>query len=496
MKSEELQQLVEANENLVLAVLQAHAQRAAAEKKIRDLACMVELDALTNLPNRLVLQDRLRHAIVNAKRGGDRLALLFIDLNKFKQINDTLGHLTGDEVLKTVARCLTASVRESDTVSRHGGDEFVVLLEKITELSDVTEVVKKILSSIGTPNQVGSHTIHLTASVGISLFPDDGDNAETLFLLADKAMYAAKRAGNGGFVSAGENNAEDSIATNAIPASPIRHLLEERGRRQEYRRSEDEQMAAATLAAHELQAEAELALRRQTEFMAMLAHELRNPLGPIRNAASIIGHVLPDSATAVKMQELINRQVSHMAKLLDDVFDMSRIATGKLHMDCKCIDFVKIIKEAIDSVQSSIDARQQRLQYTVPDFAVEIVGDAGRLVQVFANLLDNASKYSPEEGPITLTMEIGEASVGVKVTDTGIGITAEALPNVFQMFAQDSHASRFNGHGLGIGLAFVKDIIEAHCGVVTAHSEGIGLGSHFMVTLPTRSIFSDPSPER
>lgn len=494
MMSEQLQQLVEANEGLVLAIMRAHAQRAADEKKIRDLAHAVETDALTHLPNRQLLLDRLGHAIVNAKRCGDRLALLFIDLNKFKQINDTLGHAAGDQVLKTAAQCLTSCVRESDTVSRHGGDEFVILLEKVSGRPDVTEIVEKILAALGASNRVGSHAIRLTASVGISLYPDDGNEAEVLFALADRAMYAAKRDRYGSFVFAGISEATAPNVADAPLMPPFVIVPVETEQRHVYRRSADEQMVSVTLAAQELQADAEKALRRQTEFMAVLAHELRNPLGPIRNAASLIGRGSPDPAVAIKVHDLIERQVTQMTKLLDDVFDMSRIATGKMRMESESVDIVTTIRQAVDGVQFSMDARRQTLHCTLPDCAVQIVGDPVRLVQIFANLLDNASKYTPEDGPIALIVEAGESAVVVKVIDSGIGITAEALPNVFQLFVQDAHAARFNGRGLGIGLALVKNLVEAHHGAVTAHSDGIGHGSAFTVTLPTKLGLSRSAP--
>lgn len=486
MNSDQLAQLVEANEHLVQAVLQAHAQRALDEKKIRDMTLLADLDVLTHLPNRLILLDRVSHAIDNAKRSGDRLALLFIDLNKFKHINDTLGHAAGDQVLKIAAHCMTSSVRESDTVSRHGGDEFVIFLEKVSDLSDVTSIVKKIFAALGEPSRVGAHMIRLTASVGISLYPDDGNDADMLLAQADSAMYAAKRSGNARFVFAGAMTAGPSSSAGAAQVLPFEISLGEKEHRRAYRRNSDEQMAFATLAAQELQASAEQALRRQTEFMATLAHELRNPLGPIRNAASIIGKAPPDSATAIKIHALLDRQVTHMTKLLDDVFDMSRIATGKMRIECECIDIVTAIRQAVDSVQASIDARLQKLDCALPDFAVEIVGDPVRLVQIFANLLDNASKYTPKEGLIEITVETNVTSVIVAITDTGIGITAEALPNVFEFFVQDTHAVHFNGHGLGIGLALVKDLVEAHYGTVTAQSDGAGLGSRFAVTLPRK----------
>lgn len=265
---------------------------------------------------------------------------------------------------------------------------------------------------------------------------------------------------------------------------PYEILLGKKEHRHAYRRTADEQMVIATLAAQELQAGAELALRRQTEFMATLAHELRSPLGPIRNAASLIRQAPPAPAMAIKIHDLLDRQVTHMTKLVDDVFDMSRIATGKMQVEREHIDIVTTIRQVVDDVQFSIDARRQKLHCTLPDFAVEVVGDPIRLAQIFANLLDNASKYTPEEGLIALTVEANATSVIVTVIDSGIGIIPNALPNVFEMFVQDTHAAHFSGKGFGIGLALVKDLVEAHHGVVTAHSDGAGCGSQFIVTMP------------
>lgn len=484
VNSNQLAQLVEANEHLVQAVLQAHAQRAVDEKKMRDMALLAGLDVLTHLPNRLILLDRVTHAVDNAKRSGDRCALLFIDLNKLKHINDTLGHAAGDQVLKIAAHCMTSSVRESDTVSRYGGDEFVIFLEKVSDLSDVTSIVEKIFAALDAPSRVGTHLIRLTASVGISLYPDDGDDADTLLARADSAMYVAKRSGNARFVFAGAVTAEPPNSASSAHVLPFEISLGEKEHRRAYRRIADEQMAFATLAAQERQASAEQALRRQTEFMATLAHELRNPLGPILNAASIIGKAPPDLATAIRIRALLDRQVTHMTKLLDDVFDMSRIATGKLRIENERVDLVAAIRQAVDIVQASIDARLQKLNSALPDFDVEIVGDPVRLVQIFANLLDNASKYTPEEGLIEITVETTASAVIVSVMDNGIGIPAEALPTVFELFVQDTHAVRFNGRGLGIGLALVKDLVEAHHGTVTAHSDGTARGSRFTATFP------------
>ena len=173
-----------------------------------------------------------------------------------------------------------------------------------------------------------------------------------------------------------------------------------------------------------------------------------------------------------------------MTRLLDDVFDMSRIATGRMRVEHERVDIITAIRQAIEGVQASIITRRQKLQCTLPDFVVEISGDSTRLVQIFANLLDNASKYTPEEGFISVTVEINTTAVVITVTDTGIGISATALPSVFEFFVQDASAVRFNGRGLGIGLALVKDLVEAQYGTVVVYSDGAGLGSQFTVTFP------------
>lgn len=204
MDDDQASQLLDANEQLVLSMLQAHSDAEVAARELKELAHTAETDLLTQLPNRMLLLDRFSHAIANAKRRRDRLALLFVDLNKFKQINDTLGHDAGDEALKHVAQCLTDAVRESDTVSRHGGDEFLVLLAEVSQIADVVLIANKILTALAVPWMVGSKEVQVGASIGISVYPDDGDNADTLIHRADTAMYRAKRQGLGGFVFYGD----------------------------------------------------------------------------------------------------------------------------------------------------------------------------------------------------------------------------------------------------------------------------------------------------
>ncbi|MBP6701988.1 MAG: GGDEF domain-containing protein [Vicinamibacteria bacterium] len=188
--------LLEANAQLVAAAHRAQAAASSCEEALKEVSRAAEIDTLTELPNRTVLLDRLVTAIAYAKRDGTRLALLFLDLDNFKSINDTLGHAAGDEALKITALCLRSSVREADTVSRYGGDEFLILLSEIAEVTDAVLVADKVIAALDASALAGEHSFRLTGSVGISLYPEHGDDADGLIGRADAAMYEAKRNGH------------------------------------------------------------------------------------------------------------------------------------------------------------------------------------------------------------------------------------------------------------------------------------------------------------
>jgi len=191
-------QLVEANERLVVAALssQTHADTVAGE--LDEVSRRAELDALTQLPNRALLLDRCAQAMARSQRHGTRFALLFLDLDRFKQINDERGHAAGDEALRQVARRLTEAVRAVDTVSRHSGDEFVVLLADLSQAGDAGIIADKLQAALKAPARMGESDFQLRASIGISIYPDDGTDLQKLITLADAAMYQAKRRQPGG----------------------------------------------------------------------------------------------------------------------------------------------------------------------------------------------------------------------------------------------------------------------------------------------------------
>jgi len=201
-------QLLEANEQLVVTALRNQAEAQSVKQAMAEVSKVAEIDPLTQLPNRVLLLDRFAQAIAAAKRHGARLALLFLDLNEFKQINDTLGHGVGDEVLQKVAQRLSTAVRAADTVSRHGGDEFLILLTEVSQPVDAGLIADKLLTVLGAPCEVGNQVLQLTASVGISIYPDDGEDIKTLIGRADAAMYRAKRGVGSNYAYHGDGPAQ------------------------------------------------------------------------------------------------------------------------------------------------------------------------------------------------------------------------------------------------------------------------------------------------
>jgi diguanylate cyclase len=480
-------QLLAANEELVCSALQSRTVADSCRDALQQVARSAERDALTELPNRVLFLVRLVEAIAQAREHGTRLSLLFLDLDNFKQVNDSLGHAVGDEVLKWAAQRLSTTVRDGDTVCRYGGDEFLILLKEVSPAESV-RIAHSLIASLAVPSRVAEHAIWLTASVGISLYPEDGDDVDTLIRHADAAMYRAKRDGLGTFISEPKRSAEGSTRHSPLQ-SPLqrrhdRHEQEAAGTLllQRHLQEANEQLIMTALDAAERQSDAQQSQRSQQELLAMVAHELRSPLTPIRMAAGLLDRVRAQELP--EMRAIIEREVVHMLRLIEDLLDLSRVNTGKLRLVRREIDLVRIVDDAISVCRPAMEAREQRLAVDRPSQPVVFSGDAVRLSQVLRNLLDNATKYTPERGDIRVLLAlVGEHAV-VTVSDSGIGITADALTRVFHPFEQDPHAITFNGAGLGIGLALVRELVAAHGGTVAAFSEGTGLGSQFVVTLP------------
>jgi len=485
-------QLLEANEQLVLAALQAESIAEAATGHLDELARASQRDALTDTPNRALMLDRLENAIAMARRHVTRLAVMFLDLDQFKQINDTHGHAVGDEVLQLVARRLESVLRASDTVSRHGGDEFLMLVGEISQASDAAVIAAKVLAALAAPARVGDHLLRLSGSVGIATYPDDGEDAATLISRADAAMYRSKRRKGGAF----EYHHDEQSAPGAAPTAPeapqtpqasvARHesaLAEQQPRLRELREA-NEQLVIAALTAQQLESHTEQAYTRQTKFLAMVAHELRNPLIPIQTAASLLSRAVSDEPLLAQLQSAIKRQVALVSRLVDDLLDGSRVSAGKFRLERSTVEMTGILSLAVETCRPALESRSQSLTIDLAPAPLLVLGDPLRLGQIFSNLLDNASKYTPKGGAIRLSAVVQEGALRITVSDNGIGIIADALPDIFELFTQDARAVALYNGGLGIGLAVVRDLVEAHGGTVMASSAGHDLGSDFVVTLP------------
>jgi signal transduction histidine kinase len=235
--------------------------------------------------------------------------------------------------------------------------------------------------------------------------------------------------------------------------------------------------------------------RHRNEFLAMLAHELRNPLAPIRNAVHILRLVPPATSVIAEARDVIDRQVTHLVRLVDDLLDVSRISRGKIHLQLAAVEAAAVVHSAVETSRPLIDERRHDLVLSLPAEPVRLEADPVRMAQVLSNLLNNAAKYTDPGGRIWLGVEADAGEVVFRVRDSGLGIAPEMLPRIFDLFIQaDKSLDRAHG-GLGVGLTLVRFLVGMHGGRVEAHSAGPGHGSEFVVRLPrTPETSLQPAP--
>ena len=224
--------------------------------------------------------------------------------------------------------------------------------------------------------------------------------------------------------------------------------------------------------------------RRKDEFLAMLAHELRNPLAPIGAAASLLMHSHKEDEQVQRTSNVITRQVRHMSGLVDDLLDVARVTRGLIELDSATVDAKRVVAEALEQARPFIEARGHALQVNQPPMPAFVLGDHKRLVQVLANLLHNAAKFTPEGGLIQIELAIDPDRVRMSISDNGQGMTSELLERAFELFAQGERKLDRSQGGLGIGLALVRSLVSLHDGNVSAESAGPGQGTRFTVCLP------------
>jgi signal transduction histidine kinase len=235
--------------------------------------------------------------------------------------------------------------------------------------------------------------------------------------------------------------------------------------------------------------------RHKDEFLAMLAHELRNPLAPIRNGLHILRMPKVDAPTTERVQVMMEQQVRNLTRLVDDLLDVSRITRGKIQLRKETIDVAAVIRNAVETVRPLIDLSKHELSVSLPDEPLFVEADPTRVEQIVTNLLSNAAKYTEPGGSIWLSAERVKSEVVVRVRDTGIGIPDELMPRIFDMFTQADRTLDRSQGGLGIGLTLVRQLVELHGGSVLAHSKGVGKGSEFMIRLPALVRQEPESPQ-
>jgi len=233
--------------------------------------------------------------------------------------------------------------------------------------------------------------------------------------------------------------------------------------------------------------------RRKDEFLAMLAHELRNPLAPISTAAQLLKLAQVTEPRIARTSEIISRQVEHMTSLIDDLLDVSRVTRGLVTLEKEIVLLDQVIASTIEQVRPLVEARHHHLAVDIAPDIPPLLGDRIRLVQICTNLLNNAAKYTPPGGELLLQARVEGNALTLLVRDNGIGISADLLPQVFDLFTQGERSPDRAQGGLGLGLALVKSLVELHGGSVSAHSDGSGRGSTFTVRLPLPSLDHDPA---
>jgi len=263
-------------------------------------------------------------------------------------------------------------------------------------------------------------------------------------------------------------------------------------------REANEHLVLATFNAEHLREDAEAVNRRQNEFLAMLAHELRNPLAPISMAASLLNTLPNAGAQMSNLSRVIGRQVDHMARLLDDLLDAARISSGKITLSVQPLLLSELIQHAVETIQPRIQERRQRLEVELPPAhdALVVEGDRVRLTQVFTNLLGNASKYTGDGGLLRIAVGREDGEAVVVVEDEGIGMAPDVIPHIFDLFTQGPRSLARSEGGLGVGLNVVRNLLAMHGASVRADSAGLGHGSRFTVRLQRSSkTLQAPAPQ-
>ena len=475
--------LLQANEQLVIRDLELRAELDSSAGALDEVTRSAALDALTRLPNRTVLLDRLEHAIAGSKRHHKRVAVLFLDLNNFKHVNDTFGHAAGDRVLQDVATCLSGLVRETDTVSRYGGDEFLIVLAEVAEAADAGIIAGKVNAALRAANVADAHGSLVSASIGISIYPDDGEDAAALIARADAAMYQAKQHIAGGFAFHALPADGQPAASVATAQSAQEQLIAEHERRHAQLVEANEQLVLAALGFEALRDAADGARQLRADLLGSVVKELDNPNAPVRLAASLSGLGRAHEELLPRAVAMVERQMEHMARTVGALLEPVQGESLKLP-GAHAIDVIALARAAAENCRDAIESRHQVLDLQLHARPVGVHGHPIQLAQVLNRLLRSATDYTPDGGRLGLHVQPLGANVQLLFSDDGMGFEPDALGIALEPFARDPRLPWDSDDSFGLGLTTARAVLEAHGGSVTASSAGSGRGSQFTVLLP------------
>ena len=390
--------ILEASELLAVTALHAHTASLDAADSLQRASQSFDVDALTGLPNRLLFRDRLAQALAHGKRRNARVAVLFVDLDGFKEINDVHGHAIGDELLRHVAQCLQDAGREVDTVCRHGGDEFLILLSDATDPRAPVLYAEKALTALETPLRIGDNIVRVAASIGIAVFPEDGREAEELIRQADAAMYVAKRNRLSiAHASTGQHTTRTATPPAALSVGDPVGLLE-RSLQESHTTVADLKATIVRLRA-ELDASthaersADAARRHQAELLHLVAHELRNAMAPLQSASDVLSLTRHDVSLMPRLELIFRRQIAHISRLLVDILNVSRLNNGRLDVRLEQVDLSVLLSETSRSMTDTLHGRMQELHLSLETTPVVVDGDASRLRDIVGALIEYASSH-------------------------------------------------------------------------------------------------------
>ena len=465
-------EILEASE--LLAVTALHASAAADEsRELLDRAARpFEVDALTGLPNRALFRDRFSQALAHARRRQSRVALLFLDLDHFKEVNDTHGHAVGDMILRYVANRLRDAGRDVDTVCRHGGDEFLILLSEVSDARSAARFAKKVTATLSEPVRIGDSTFSLAASIGISLYPDDGEDQATLIQRADAAMYVAKRNSWGVAYASGNNQILMSARhpeTASVPHDTISLLEVELA--DAHTTIADLKAANARLEANILNAEREQvkanqAKQYQSHLLNVVAHELRNSLAPLQSAAEVLNLVRMDPALMQRMELVLKRQIANIFTLLTDLLDVSRLNTGRMTIDLQRIDAGKVIEAAALQLEAGLAKREQRVFVNIETDTPTVLGDDARLIQVVSTMLERVSAGHRHGAEITVSLYDHGSNIILAIAEGRE--TASAHDANAQTLEMTDDTLSTGAHDItSIAVMMVVELLKSHGGQLT-----------------------------